>query len=81
MEKASTWLPDERAEPARLSAANGPVRAARREYGRQVLAVRPVNLVRSEAGAKTPNLIYRHGSISDCSGILRRRYSGKRGRR
>ena len=37
---------------------------------RQTLVVRAVNGVSGEAGAGTANLIYRHGRISGCSGIL-----------
>jgi hypothetical protein len=47
---------------------------------RQALVARVVNLVSREAWAGTANLIYHHGSISGCSGILfKKRYSGTRG--
>jgi hypothetical protein len=37
---------------------------------RQAPVARAVNVVRPEAWAEAANLIYRHGRISGCSGIL-----------
>ncbi len=37
---------------------------------REAVVTRAVNRVSREAGAGTANLIYRHGRISGCSGIL-----------
>jgi hypothetical protein len=47
--KTSACLPDGRDETARLSGAYGLVQILRREYGRQAIAARQINLVSSKA--------------------------------